>query len=401
MSQKLKAIDFDYTKEDRFNFFFRNYVKDLLKNIKNILSFRDELRRKCNGIPFNQLQEEWDYGQVLLAGMDEDGEFKKNSLAKVYKELFGLHLSNPVELIEKISQGLTPDTEALVEETEFIGFLEQLQEKTEAVLEKAVEEGFTREEGVEPEYDFYDTLADQEILTKYLKDLIRSIGNVMPNYSERALFLWTLDKSTHKYLTIAYPKLKDEEDAWENLQERFGLSDTFVPEIDEDSETAQTRREQYTVYAYEENSLGERVLDLQKFIFKVFPKVKTDLEMVFGEVPDITSEFEKEADKKLDRIGWGMPIKTKGKDNKYKKTRGDTTEQKYFISGVIIPEKKYAGYSTKYPNGNYNIRKKEVDLSLFKVLDDLSPGIFLLNGLRYELDINQEYLEVEKPQGRR
>lgn len=406
MPQSLKVVTFDYTDEGRWSHYFDTQVRNFVEQAKALHEFRRELIRKCDEMLFDELQEQWDYSQVLLGGVDENAEYRERSLAKLYKELLGLRFTDLKEVVEKQRQEISPSTTVVVEDTTFATFVADAVDKTESVLRKAHENDLVYDSDVEAEYDFYDLLSDQENLTQLLTDFVYRLQGLLPNYNERALFVWTLPKTTTRYLSIAYPKLKDRE-TWEWLDNSFGLTPVFVPDIGETGDNVEEREQQYTVYDFRADSIGDTLIELYQLVWDAFDgEVRESLRLVFPDVPNFKQEFLDEAHDKLDRIGFNTPnrltfelsgenanLRLVGSDDKYSSNRGDTTRAEYQISGVTLDQYDYSGYAT---SGNRSSRSEECSLSLLRVLDELSPGLFLLNGLEYQLNIDQRSLEVEK-----
>ncbi|MDY6775797.1 MAG: hypothetical protein SV253_06940 [Halobacteria archaeon] len=406
MPQSLKATEFDYTDEGRWSPYFKNRMRGFAEEAKALHAFRQELVRKCDGMPFDELQEQWDYTQVLLGGVNENGGYRERSLAKLYKELLGLQFTDLKDVVEKQRQDISPSTKVVVDDTPFAKFVAKAVEEAEKVIQQAQENDMIYDQEVEAEYDFYDLLSDQEKFTKLLSDFLYKLQNLLPNYNERALFVWTLPKTTNRYLSVAYPKLKDRKQ-WEWLEGTLGLEPVFVPDIDETGENVEEREQQYTVYDYRDNSIGDRLVEFCQLVWDAFDgEVRESLRLAFPDVPNFKKEFLEEAHDKLDNIGWNTPdrlnfelsgeetrLKLVGNDEKYPGKKGDNTKAEYRISGVRLDQLNYNGYST---SGNRSSGTEERNLSLLRVLDELSPGLFLLNRIEYELHINQSSLEVEK-----
>lgn len=415
MPQRLKTINFDYTDDVRWGNYFDNQMKRFVEVATAVDQFRDELVRKCDGRPFDDLQEDWDYSQVLLGGVAEDGSYRNRGLARVYRDLFGLQVENVTELVTKQQQGISPSTTVVVEETEFTDFVSAVAEHARNALQIAEDRELIYSAEIEAEYDFYDVLSDQENLTQLLTDFLRRSQEILPNYNEMALVIWTLDKVPNRYLSVAYPKLKDRE-GWDWFDRTFGLEPIFIPDISEEDEQAVEKREQYTLYAYREGSLGRKLLELYSMIWETFDReLRESLESVFPNLPNFREEYVNDAYEKLRQIGWEFPeyleaVSEKSERDHAEETPsygGVTTKATYHISGVVLDELTEAGYST---SGNYNqenrapvvdwssdySEKEERDLSLFRVLNDLAPMLFLLEGLEYKLEIDADSLEVKK-----
>jgi len=390
---QLKAVQFDYTDRGNISRHITNEINDLAEAAKTIQEFRDELSGRCDGRAFSELQQEWtDYREVLLGGV-KNGEYTERGLAKAYKEVFGLQLESLADAVEKQNKGLETDTPVHVEETEFSKFISELMEKINRINEMASEiEGCYIPE-VHTEYDFHDTLSDSEIMTRMLSDLLRSVQRVLPNHSQRALFIWTLDMTPRGYLERAYPKLKDNPDTWKTLNE-FGLESVFVPDVSETDSNSEWVRDNYTIYSYRDGSIGRELVDLYLFIWESLSEhaLEKELRTIFSELPEFKEEFISNSEESLHKMGWESPdIKTAGENPKYSAERGNTESARYSIDGTVLSSLYYRGYST---NKNLSSREVDKDISLLRTLDDLSPALFLLHGLGYELSIDEESLEV-------
>lgn len=405
MPQSLKETNFDYTEERRWSGYFDNNIRDLVERAKTIQEFRKELVRKCDGMPFDELQEQWDYSQVLLGGVDENGEYKERSLAKIYKELLGLQFEDLTEVVEKQRQDISPSTKVEVNETQFSNFVDDVLESAETVLSQAEKDDIIYGSGAEAEYNFHEILSDQEKFSRLVSDFLYSLQKILPNFSSRALFIWTLPKTTKRYLSVAYPKLKDQE-SWDWLDELLGLEQVFVPDIDETGENIEEQEQRYTIYDYREGSLGHNLISLYRKVWVEFDgQTRESFRLMFPEVPKFKQEFLDEAQDKLDQIGvntqrrltYELPdqehnLKLAGEDKKYAGRDGNNDKAEYNISGVTINELNISGRTT---SGNPQSYTRECNLLLLRVLDELSPALFLLNGLEYELHIDQDSLEVE------
>lgn len=406
MEQNLKAVTFEYMDEGEWRNYFTQ-IQNFVEKAKSLREFHRELVRRCDGMPFNELQNQLDYSQVLLGGVNENGEYRERSLAKLYKEILGLQFDNLKEVIEKRRQDITPSTTIVVKKTPFIDeFLSPALDKAETTLQLAHENNLFHEPDIDSEYDFQGLVSDQDDFSQLMADVVNRLQEFLPNYNEKALFVWTLNKTPHRYLSTAYPRLTNKE-SWQWLNNVFGLEPVFTPTINETGSTVEEQKQQYTVYAYRDGSIGDTLTRLYRLVWNTFDGPVCDsLKLLFPDIPNFKQEFLDEAHDELDRIGAETPQRTKiklsgesetlkvvGSDEKYSADRGDTTQAEYHISEVTIDSYDYAGYST---SGNYNTDSDECELSLLQVLDDLAPGLFLLNGLEYELDIDQHSLEVEK-----
>ncbi|MBE8540477.1 hypothetical protein [Geoglobus acetivorans] len=391
MSQAFRAVKFDYDQINEWKYYFSS-IKDLAKSCRKIGEFWRELKRKCDGISFKELQEDWDYSSVLLGGVSADGIYKERSLAKVYCELFGFKPENVRDLIEKLKEELPPTTKVLVEETKFISFVMDISSKVETILEQAKENDLISdwEAEIKLEYNYYEILSDYKKLTEMLSDFIRRLKDILPNYNQRSLFIWTLDRLTYRYMTAAYPKLKARE-ALDMIKDIFGLDVIFSPEIEGATEEVRKKKEQYEVYSFLEGSLGRNLIELYKTIWDAFNDgFRKSLTLVFPEVPNLKEEFYEMAAQALKSIGWKFPSYTW--ENEFGHTTTHTIcrdRYKYRISGILLTSYNY--WTTK----KYWSTEHKCNIPLLQLLDDISPALFLLSDMLFKLKFEGDILEIE------
>jgi len=388
-----EAVKFDYASIDEWRGYFGE-LKELAKSCKAIIEFWNELRRKCNGLTFKDLLEDWNgYDKVLLGGVDSNGQYKDRSLAKVYAVLFGFKPENVRDLIERLKMNIPPITKIVVEETRFIRFVNDVFNKVTAILRQAESKGLINNSEVDVTVDYYGILSDYSKLIEILSNFINNVANILPNHNQKSLFVWTLDKLTYRYMTTAYPKLKDDK-TFDMVKETLGLEVIFSPDVEDDN----VKRD-YEIYSYHDGSLGRELIWLYKIIWEAFngdwDTVKADLSIVSPEIPNFKKEFYMMVKDVLRSMGWKFPdIQVAGKDYHYPDTKGDTFRAEYKISGIILTSCYIDRCST---TGNYSSYTFECNIPLLKLLDDLAPGVFLLNGLLFDLTISKDVFEIRTP----
>ena len=394
-NQRFEAVTFDYSNLEEWKSYFKE-IKDVAKSCKVIEEFWGELKRKCDGLQFKDLKEEFDYSTVLLGGVSSNGEYKERSLAKIYATLFGFKPENIHDLIEKLRRNLPPTTKIVVEETEFIRFVRNVLNKVSSILSQAVSKGLI-DSDVDVEVDYKDILSDYKKLIEILENFVNNLAKILPNYNQKSLFVWTLDKLTYKYMTTAYPELRDER-VFNVVKDVLGLEVIFSPDVEDE----RTKRE-YEVYSYHDGSIGKELVEIFKMIWDAFngeyQPIRKALSLVFPEITNFKKEFYKAVASALINIRWNFPknVEVAGKDPYYPDIKGDTLKAEYKISGIMLVSCSISYCSTK---GNYWDRETECNISLLRLLDDLSPGLFLLNGLLFNLNITQNSLEIRTPNTR-
>ncbi|WP_457549201.1 hypothetical protein [Archaeoglobus sp.] len=76
---------------DEWKSYFKE-IKEIAKSCKAIEEFWNELKRRCHGLTFKDLQEEFDYSTALLGGVTPDGEYRERSLRRFIRFCLALSL---------------------------------------------------------------------------------------------------------------------------------------------------------------------------------------------------------------------------------------------------------------------------------------------------------------------
>jgi len=190
-------------------------------------------------------------------------------------------------------------------------------------------------------------------------------------------------------MTTAYPKLKDEK-VFELIKDVLGLEVIFSPDVEDDK----TKRE-YEVYSYYDGSIGKELIELFKTIWDAFESNYSGrtLEIVFPEIPNFKNEFYEMAIKSLSNIGWKLL------DYIVVVGQVEYGRAEYKINGIVVSEC-HLKYTEKYYLSNktytrrHHFSTKKINKSLFEFLDDISPVLFLLDGLSYNINLNQNYINI-------
>jgi len=186
---------------------------------------------------------------VFVGGTSPPDEYKKDSLALIYKRLLGTSVKLREYYFLK-SHGKEPKTLCNVEVTKIILYIDHIRELLERVLTHA------RNLGLVEERDIQDAIKNsrdnaKKILTKpesvveeFVKLLSRAL-NLTVNYNEYTRFIWYLRKIPKKYMKEYYPELLKPE-VFRFIQEFLGLREYIVPRVD-DPEIADL----YTIYSFD------------------------------------------------------------------------------------------------------------------------------------------------------
>ena len=183
-------------------------------------------------------------------------------------------------------------------------------------------------------------------------------------------------------MTTAYPKLRDEN--FEVVKDVLGLEVIFSPDVEDE----RVKRE-YEIYSYRNGSIGRELVELFRLVYEETGKSKAEytktirdyLSIVFPNLPEFAKEFYEIAKTALRGVGWTFP--------------DISTDFSYHIQGIILD--RYSGYV--YRMGGYKPYKVydsfECNIPLLRLLDELSAGIFLLNGFLFNLEIKDDTLRID------
>ena len=453
--------DFDYTKVRHRQSPFATYISEdvvaLLRQAQRLQQFRAELRERADGVSFDLLQNDADYEQALFGGVEPDGTYASNSVAKLFREVFGLQFRDHESAVATYCSGATVETPVVVASTATTDLIDAIVDHGEAIVRSMREcmadwpQQSDRLPEVEQgggtlvrESEYRDLLTDPATLTGELSTFVEAVQQVLPNYDARALFIHALDHTPRYYLERAYPGLKDPywwgvEDAaelFEHYEALLGLEPVFEPETDGDSPDDQRVQRDYTLYDYAPDSIGDRLTILYQRLWRAFETDETSSDQVsvrealstaLPELPAYRTAFRDQAEAALDEAtldeddDWMRPEErpdlrvvdtTDAELEHYQEEyqrRNDagfntfdsvraTTEATYEIAGLTLPTCEYSlwGHSTSGNIIDDRNASETVDLNLTRLLDDLAPALYLLHGVDYELTIDADSLTIRR-----
>jgi len=88
-------VEFDYTNIGEWEDFVKKQILPLNKSISKLGGLREYLENQINDDTLPGLiKDDTSIRQILLGGINEKGEYKPNSLAKMYKEMIGVSIED-------------------------------------------------------------------------------------------------------------------------------------------------------------------------------------------------------------------------------------------------------------------------------------------------------------------
>lgn len=344
----------EYSDKNEWKKFTSDYIIPLRDSADALVEYWNYLKEEIDSVPFNEIETEKDenFKRIFLGGVKENGDYSERSLALFYNKFFGTRLSNLQEYLISQKEGVTSQVTGAVEESEFMKFVRNISGKTKAILEFAYQGGLI-ESSETLEIDFGEFIKEPEKVTELIEDFYNNALKITVNCNQHTLFLWTIRKITRRYQEVAYPELREEE-KFEALKSFVGLEKYFVPEMEEKTENDRKVKRDYTLWHLPDNSFGGLVCGLNEIVFVYFgnESLREDLGVLFEEVKNLKEDFIKEAERSLNDVNWKFP-----------------EDYRYFFNGdSAISIKIYSGDS----RGFYCVG----ETSIFKVLDEISPGLF-------------------------
>lgn len=361
----------NYADRSEWAKFITDYIIPLRDSTLTLVDFRNYLKEErltASNLTI-EIEKDENLKTILLGGVKENGDYSERSLALFYSKFFGARLSNLQEYLLYQKEDVTSPVTVVVEENEFMKFVRSISEKTNAILDSAYQNGLIDVVDSETlEIDFDALIIEPEKVAELIKDFYDKTLKITANYNQHTLFLWTIRKITRRYLEAAYPELKEEE-KFEALKSILGLEKYFVPGIEERTENDKKVKRDYTIWHLPENSFWGLICGLNEIVWGYLERetFRGDLEFLFTSVVDLKKDFKEKAERAINN--WKFPeyiVKTHTTNGHYKYT--------YLISGLYIP--KYRLTSRSW-SGSWGSDDHKCNIWLPKLLDDLSPGLFL------------------------
>lgn len=348
-----EIVGFDYTSVEEWHKFVKEQILPLHKAISKIIKLRGHLEHLIRDDLPNLIKDNTSVRQILLGGVDEKGEYKPNSLAKLFKEILGISI-NPTEWVSLCKQSGIDASEYIkcdFSDTEFLQFIDAIKKDREKLL-SLVEVGNIDEEDIEEIFE------NPEKIVEELKAICRLLINISANHNYHTFFCLNTRCILRGYIEQAYPKLKDN---FESVAEFLGLEPKFVPDVKEGK-----IRSDYTIWGHKEAGFAELVYKLNKTIWK-YTRLGETLKLIGVEVRSLKEEYIAKIKAALENFGWKFPenIRTSYPPN---------THYTYNISGIMLTSYYYSGVSAR---GNYWSGTENCNISILQLMDDLSPALFL------------------------
>ena len=229
-----------------------------------------------------------DYKSLVLGGVSEEGAYLDDSVAKFYRDFFGVSLN--VELpqyVSAVKEGLTKGIMAVVSESLFVRFASEVATQTRKIEHIALSKeiiGIVEHPKEDVRGEEFDALVRKpDEVIKLIEEFYNKCARITPNYNEYSLFILTIRAITRRYLEEAYPEFKEK---FEELRSFFGLKPLFTPKIEESE-----MKQKYTIWHLPEGSFGGEIKKLYEIVWDYNSQLKELLSQYFLGIVDLKEEF--------------------------------------------------------------------------------------------------------------
>jgi len=376
-----EVVGFDYTNAEEWWSFVRNQILPLHKSISKIVKLRENLEKLLSNDLSDLIRNNANIKQILLGGVDENGNYKPNSLARMYKEFLGVSINTK----EWVSLSKHPSIDAAeyikcnFAETLFLQFVKSIKEIIDRLLSLAeIDEEEIKDDEIR------DLLENPEKIVIELREIYTQLTGISANHSYYTFFTINTRCIPRYYIEQAYPKLKDK---FEEVAEFLGLEPKFIPDIKE----GEIKRN-YTLWGHKENGFADLLYKLNGIIWEFFEK--EEYRNVFEQITiakGLRQRYYDRVKNLLDRFEWKFPSYVRRSDPPNTQHISGVSGPYYYtyqITGMMLTSYLWYGISER---GNYWNGSENCNISLLQLFNDLSPCLFF--GLCH-LDIHNKSLRV-------
>lgn len=339
--------EIDYSDTEEWKKFVENDVVPLRESATILDEYWNYLREHIDITPLKEIEKNEALQIVLLGGMKE-GNYLDGSVAKFYKDFFGVSFS------ENVPAGI-------VYNSPFHEFVTGIIAKTKEVMDSANTKGISVVDVKRGETNYEELLRKPEEVVRLIEDFYNKCAKITPNYNEYTLFVLNIRTITEGYFNAAFPWLWRK---FEEVKELLGLDGVLVVRGNLTLKVEALRSEHYIIFGHGFTNLGYGIKELYEFIWEINRELKSTFSQYFDEITDLKHEFLTRAKDSIAPIHYEivksydeMPT-LQGQDYDY----GSWSELNVNLDGLIVD------YSHKW------LKK---DSNVFDFLDEISSLVFV------------------------
>ena len=255
------VVGFDYTNAEEWRSFVKNQILPLHERISKIVKITENIEELLSNNISDVIRNNTYVKQMLLGGVNENGDYKPNSLAKIYREFLGISINTK----EWISLSKQPGIDAAeyikcnFADTPFLQLVKDVKE----IVDRLISLAEISDKGIKDD-EIKDVLENPEKIVDDLKEIYARSVSISANHSYYTFFTINTRCIPRYYIEQAYPKLKDK---FEEVIESLGLEPKFIPDIKEEE-----IKRCYTLWGHKENGFADLIYRLNGIIWKSFGK---------------------------------------------------------------------------------------------------------------------------------
>ncbi|NPA62739.1 MAG: hypothetical protein GXN95_04200 [Methanococci archaeon] len=390
--------NFIYWDVNAWRKYVQEYIVPMYTYTKCLLDFKNELSFYV-GMSLENVNQSNNYLMpFFIGGIDEEGNYKENALAKLIYLMFGIYVDakefvNTMELTgEEGLKDIKVESKDM-DNWPFIKFLEKINKHSLEIIKKSNIE-------IQPSIKVDDIIKNPDKILDVLKELYKACVSFNASYNYYTFFILSSYGIHFRYLISAYPKLNEH---FEEIKEFLGFCPMFVPDVDNS-----TIKKYYTILRYEKDSIGDNLFKMQLHLWNSFEK--SEIHEVFKYIVEKPENL-KEKYKELAKKSTGEEFKEINIENA-KINLNDTylviIDKKYIkllrkeiVDNYYNAKEDYWSNVIAYKTFRDNYEKpyeKEVSkpkILLFEFLNKVAPLLFLKLAIILPYEIH-EHSEISK-----
>lgn len=261
--------EIDYSDKEEWKKFVENDVVPLRESANILDEYWNYLREHIDTVPLEKIENNEALQRVLLGGMDEEGNYLDDSIAKFYNDFFGVSFS------EKVPTGR-------VYSSPLHEFVTGIINKTKEVMDRAKTKEIYLENVKRSETHYDELLRNPEEVVRLIEDFYNKCAKITPNYNEYTLFVLNIRAITESYFNAAFPWLLRK---FDEVRELLGLTEKAIPDVED------IKAEHYTIWSFPSYSAGYTIRELYEYIWNQNKELKNTLSQYFDGISDLKQDF--------------------------------------------------------------------------------------------------------------
>lgn len=291
-----------YTDQDEWRLYIQEMVVPLWGSAWRLKKFHERLEQEFDGRSLEALTEREQ--QLFLGGVDarRDEGYRRNSLARFYKELFGARVADLQSWVLSEGSDVQTEVQIEVEETQYVEFASTIYDR----LTRALSSQSLYHDWHEPDVGFEILINDADQLRALVEEFYEQVLAFAVNHSYYTFFLWSLNQVPRHFVETAYPEFDADQPF---VRDQLGIQSlNWANPIKPDADIYQD----YQILCYPEydsssdsQSFDGSVAKTNELIWWYFDDYSKEafrdaLSLYFGQVPNLKQQYK---DRVTNRLG--------------------------------------------------------------------------------------------------